>query len=174
MSWLTIVNDARERFRCAPLAKHFKTLRAISIVALAACVIVMFLRSALAHIANPYYFLSAINSYRLVPPYAGLAVAMGVPYLQLAVVACLVTRQFVPAAFAVSAILFLAFWLAQVSAMLRGLEIDCGCFGAQSVAVGAGTVSAVGVLAIGSAIASVSTARISWTNAALPPAGRRR
>ena len=56
---------------------------------------VFWLRSGLAHMANPYYFLSSVYSYELVGPALGQAAAMVLPVLQLVLAVCLVTRQIV-------------------------------------------------------------------------------
>jgi len=88
------------------------------------------LRCGLAHITNSYYFLSSIYSYEIVGPVLGVIAAMGLPALQLILAAGLVTRRFVGGALFLSAALLTVFAAAQVSALVRGLEIGCGCFGA--------------------------------------------
>lgn len=86
-------------------------------------------RSGMAHITNSYYFLSSIYSYEVVGPTLGVIAAMGLPALQLVLAAGLVIRRFVGGALFVSTILLTGFAAAQVSALMRGLAIACGCFG---------------------------------------------
>ncbi len=93
---------------------------------------VFWLRSGLAHTTNPYYFLSSIYSYEVVGPVLGVAAATGFPALQLVLAAALVTRRFVGGALFLSSVLLTGFAAAQVSALTRGLEINCGCFGAAA------------------------------------------
>ncbi len=88
------------------------------------------LRSGLPHITNAYYFLSSIYSYEIVGPTLGVAAAMGLPALQMVLAAGLVTRRFVGGALLLSSLWLTVFAAAQVSALVRGLEIGCGCFGA--------------------------------------------
>ncbi len=88
------------------------------------------LRSGMAHLTNSYYFLSSVYSYEIVGPALGVAVAMGFPSLQLILAAGLLTRRFVGGALFLSSILLAIFVAAQVSALVRGLEIGCGCFSA--------------------------------------------
>lgn len=88
------------------------------------------LRGGLAHVTNSYYFLSSIYSYEIVGPRLGVAAAMALPSLQLTLAAGLVSRRFVGGSLLISALLLTVFASAQVSALARGLEIGCGCFGA--------------------------------------------
>lgn len=88
------------------------------------------LKSGLAHLSNPYSFLSSIYAYELVNPWLGWVAAMALPSLQLVLAPCLVLRRFVGGAMLVSAALLGVFTLAQASALARGLQIGCGCFGA--------------------------------------------
>lgn len=100
------------------------------------------LRSGLAHITNSYYFLSSVYSYEIVGPDMGVAVAMGVPALQLILAAALVTRRSVGGALFLSAGLLAVFAAAQGSALVRGLQIGCGCFGpSQRQSIGGETLA---------------------------------
>ncbi len=92
-------------------------------------VIVLFVESSAAHLANPYAFLSAVYSYKMVPPAAGLFLAAVLPFLQAMIAACLLLRIFLPATYTVAGLLFLMFGSAQASVLYRGLNISCGCFG---------------------------------------------
>lgn len=106
------------------------------------------------HIDNNYQFLSAIHNYRLLPHPAEVAVAVLFPSLELVIGLGLV---FFPSlrsvCFTLSVGLFSIFTLALISAVLRGLDIDCGCFaGPSDHAVGLRSISRAGVLLVVSVI----------------------
>jgi len=83
----------------------------------------------LAKIADPDAALRAVRAYELFPEALVRPVAWGLPFVELALALLLLlglaTRQ---AAWA-SALLFVAFIVMIGSAGVRGLAIDCGCFG---------------------------------------------
>jgi Methylamine utilisation protein MauE len=106
---------------------------------------VLLLRSAFAHVANPYAFLDTVYSYRLLPQWAGPWVAAVVPFLQLVLGICLLARWWPRTSFVAAIILFLAFAGAQVSALARGLDIACGCFGSsENLRIGWKTLAVAG------------------------------
>jgi len=110
------------------------------------------LRSAFAHLGNPYYFLSTLYSYELTGAEAGLGVALVAPFLQMVLAACLLTRWWLREAYLLALLLFVLFVSAQASTLTRGLSISCGCFGAaEGLAVGPRTL----VVAGGAALASL-------------------
>jgi hypothetical protein len=105
------------------------------------------LQSSFAHLSNPYFFLSSIYQYELVGPTVGEAVAIVLPYLQLVLAVCLIARFFYGGALLSSAVLLTLFFAIQTSAVSRGLNISCGCFGASlSKSVGAESLGSVAVL----------------------------
>jgi len=107
------------------------------------------LRSALAHLANPYFFLSSVCDYRLSGLRVSEAVALFLPHLELVVGACLIMGIWRRAAMLIAAPMFLGFFVVQSSAWLRGLSISCGCFGASgSEQIGIESLSYVAVLAM--------------------------
>ena len=122
------------------------------------------LRSGLAHLGNPYYFLSSIYMYEIVGPSVGPLVAMVVPVLQLVLAVCLVARQFVGGALFASSALLALFASVQGSAWARGLQIGCGCFGAvEQREVGGATLRTVTLL-----LALAITAFLCWVGTADP------
>lgn len=105
-------------------------------------------RSALAHLADPYFFLSSVYDYQLTGVQIGEAVALLLPHMELAVGSCLVLGVWRRAAVLVAAAMFITFLALQVSAWSRGLSISCGCFGASgSEQIGLESLFFVGVLA---------------------------
>jgi hypothetical protein len=115
--------------------------------------------SAAAHLANPYHFLASVYEYQLVGQTAGTWIATLVPFVQLVVAACLVTRVALPGALLTASVMFLAFTSAQGIALARGLEINCGCFGpGGGIQVGAASLATSGALCL---LAGVAYA-LSW------------
>lgn len=128
----------------------------VALVSLA--VALMFVRSSVAHLSNPYYFLSSIYAYQLVGEEVGYALALALPFIQIAIGACLFARVLVPGALAVATVLFASYAIVQVSALWRGLNVSCGCFGAmESSPVNGGTITMVVVLGVSCALACMLT-----------------
>lgn len=130
-------------------------MRQVFSLVLSLAVGVLFVRSSIAHLSNPYFFLSSIYGYKIVGPDFGFALALVIPFVQLVVVCCLLARTFVSASFSLAAFLFATYSVAQASALWRGLNIQCGCFGSTaSNPINAGTLSMVIGLFFGCALAS--------------------
>lgn len=92
----------------------------------------LWIRSALSHLGNPYFFLGTIYNYQLVPADVGPCLAEILPAVQLVLGVALLTGLHRRAAFLVSAYLLSGFVLVQSLSLWRGLDISCGCFGAAS------------------------------------------
>ena len=88
-----------------------------------------FLIAGFPHWSNSYYFLGSIYAYKLVESGMGQIMAMGVPIIQLVLALCFLTRTFLDAAHLATLFLLLCFATVQTSALVRGLDISCGCFG---------------------------------------------
>lgn len=97
--------------------------------ALEILVAAFFLRSSLAHLANPYYFLSSVYKYELAGATFGQVMAMVTPFALLLVSLCLLARLLIGGALLIGAALAGGFTIAQTYAIYRGLDISCGCFG---------------------------------------------
>jgi len=89
----------------------------------------VFLTSSLPKLRQPYDFLSNVYEYELVGPTVGVFVAMVFPWLELILGIFLLGGVFIGGAFLCSALLGGVFVFAQVYALIRGLNIACGCFG---------------------------------------------
>ncbi len=102
--------------------------------------------SGFGHVSNPYYFLARVIEYDLVPLSVGRLIAVTLPIIELGIAAGLILSKKKNALFMASAVLALVFMTVQSSAIWRGLQIDCGCFGAiverqvgtQSIAIAFG------------------------------------
>jgi Methylamine utilisation protein MauE len=121
----------------------------------------LLLRSAFAHLGNPYYFLSTVYSYRLTGIETDKWVAVVLPYLQLVLGVCLLARWWAPQAYLLAGLLFAGFVVAQALVLRQGLDIPCGCFGvSDGLSVGWRTQAVAGAAAafslLGLALALVS------------------
>lgn len=94
-------------------------------VALAA----VFAIASLAKIGNTEAMVRAVRAYQILPEGAVRPVAYAVPYLELALAILLLLGIGTRLVAAVVFVLLLVFIGAVSSAGLRGLKIDCGCFG---------------------------------------------
>lgn len=103
--------------------------------------------SGLLHLSNPYEFLSSILDYRYLE-FGGVAVfiAAVLPALQIVIgIGIAFEPPYVCAILGAIGMLGV-FFFAQIGAWLRGLPIDCGCFGSRSHQVGFASVAIVGGL----------------------------
>jgi putative oxidoreductase len=78
---------------------------------------------------DPAAFAVEINRYQLIPWWGCALLALFLPCLEICVGIGLLTRSFSRGALAWITALLVVFSLALLSALLRGLSIDCGCFG---------------------------------------------
>lgn len=74
-------------------------------------------------------FAFAIDRYHLVPWPVAVALALYLPWLEMAAAAALWSARTRAAALVILTILALVFLTALTTAAWRGLDIDCGCFG---------------------------------------------
>lgn len=88
-----------------------------------------FLIAGFPHWSNAYYFLGSVYAYKLVEPGIGQIIAMSMPIIQLVLALCFLTRTFLDASHLVTLFLLIGFATVQTSALVRGLDISCGCWG---------------------------------------------
>ena len=103
---------------------NFPLLAKITRWALAA----IFVAAALPKILAPAEFATIIAGYAILPLILINAVALILPWLELVVAILLLCRLWPLASFFLANTMLAAFLVALVSAYLRGLDIDCGCF----------------------------------------------
>jgi len=87
--------------------------------------------ASISHIANPYYFFEKIVAYDL--PLSTLTMKFAsvvLPVVELGLASSLVTSTYRRPIFVISLGLFAIYMAVQAQALIRGLVIDCGCFGA--------------------------------------------
>jgi uncharacterized membrane protein YphA (DoxX/SURF4 family) len=82
-----------------------------------------------AKLVEPSQALRAVQAYRILPPSIDDVVAIGLPLLELTVGVLLVIGLGTRPAAWVAGGLMVVFIAAVASAWIRGLSIDCGCFG---------------------------------------------
>jgi len=98
----------------------------------------VFLYAGVVKILDPAAFAVDINNYRLMPyPVAGMTAAV-LPWLEVMCAGLLVSGRWMRGAALILVALNTVFLLAILSAMVRGLDISCGCFGSgpESSSVG--------------------------------------
>lgn len=97
----------------------------------------IFIAAAIPKIADPAAFFAAIQTYHLIPDGAAALFAVWLPWLELCTaLAVFPLRQRSGASWLLLA-LTVAFLLALGQAWLRGLDINCGCFGGAATVTGA-------------------------------------
>jgi uncharacterized membrane protein YphA (DoxX/SURF4 family) len=89
----------------------------------------LFLFAAITKLFDPGSFAQQIANYQLTPWPGTAALAVFLPALELCVGICLLFGRWESGALVWLAILLVIFSGALLSAIVRGLSIDCGCFG---------------------------------------------
>lgn len=117
----------------------------------------LLLISAFAHLSNPYQFFSSILKYDLLPSPAAKLSAACLPFVHLAVAGLLLTGVAQRTAFQLGAALFATYGVVQLSALVRGLKVDCGCFGPSTSLIGPQSI----LLAMGAAILCIVGSTVS-------------
>lgn len=88
----------------------------------------IFIYAALLKIADPVAFAGSVAAYRILPYFASYLAAATLPFLELSCGLLLVSGYRVRGGAVIIAALNLVFMVALASALVRGLDIDCGCF----------------------------------------------
>ncbi|MCQ2389781.1 MAG: DoxX family membrane protein [Kiritimatiellae bacterium] len=82
-------------------------------------------------IQDPALFADAVQSYRILPPFVAGIVALVLPFVELLAGLVLVFTKWTREAALLILGMLGIFLVGLTQAWLRGLEIDCGCFGAS-------------------------------------------
>ncbi len=91
----------------------------------------LFIYSAALKIMDAEYFAKSLYNYRILPAETLNLFALIIPWLELVIGLLLVLGIFVKESALLGSILMIIFIAAIVSAVARGLDIDCGCFGTK-------------------------------------------
>ncbi|HEQ60807.1 MAG TPA: DoxX family protein [Firmicutes bacterium] len=97
---------------------------------------IVFLYAAVLKIADPADFAQNIKYYKLVPLWAVNAIALVLPWWELSAALALFIPGWRRAGAAMILAMTCVFMGAVASAIVRGLDISCGCFGPYSTRVG--------------------------------------
>jgi uncharacterized membrane protein YphA (DoxX/SURF4 family) len=117
-------------------------------------------------VPDPAAAVRAVRAYRLLPETMVAPVAFGLPVIEIAVGLALLTGVFVRTAALAAALLLVIFLVGVGSAWVRGLQIDCGCFGgggqvaAGQTAYPTEVLRDVGLLAVALALARWPRSRL--------------
>lgn len=84
----------------------------------------------------PLRFANDIDHYHLVPWAVGVRLAFYLPWLEILCGFALIFRQLYSGALAIVTALLVMFIGASVIARARGIDVDCGCFGAVGSGLG--------------------------------------
>jgi uncharacterized membrane protein YphA (DoxX/SURF4 family) len=89
----------------------------------------LFLYAGAIKAADPARFSADITNYRLMPQLMAAAVALYLPWLEIVCGMGLIFQKLYRGALLILSGLCVVFLLALISALARGLDISCGCFG---------------------------------------------
>ena len=93
----------------------------------------VFILASIDKIASPAVFAASIEAYRMLPLWSINIAALIVPWLELVCGLFLFGGVYIRGSSSIAGALLAVFIVAISSAILRGLVIDCGCFGAGAV-----------------------------------------
>jgi putative oxidoreductase len=88
----------------------------------------IFIYAAVLKISDPVGFAGSIAAYQVLPYFASYLTAATLPFIELVCGLLLVTGYRVKGGAIIIGILNVVFIAALASAIIRGLDIDCGCF----------------------------------------------
>jgi len=108
----------------------------ISLIRLLSIILgLLFIYSSIPKILEVEYFARAIRNYRMLPVWSHNIVALWMPWMELIAGCCLVFKVWERGGATLILGMMVIFLIAVISAVLRGLDIDCGCFGRTAAQV---------------------------------------
>ncbi|MBM3933704.1 MAG: DoxX family membrane protein [SAR202 cluster bacterium] len=90
---------------------------------------VVFLSSGVTKLVAPRQFARDVQQYRILPPRASKGFGLMLPFVEIAVAVSFLTGYFTSWAEMVAAFLIVCFITAVATAMRKGLNLSCSCFG---------------------------------------------
>jgi hypothetical protein len=97
--------------------------------AISFCLGLLFVLTGLIHYRNPYYFFRSIDAYQLATWYVAFGFAAVAPYSHVLIGCALIMNVCRLGALATSTALLILYAIVNIWALLKGLNINCGCFG---------------------------------------------
>jgi uncharacterized membrane protein YphA (DoxX/SURF4 family) len=94
----------------------------------------VFIYASIEKISSPAYFAGTIQNYQIIPDSMLNIVAITLPWLELVCGVLLLAGVWHRSAAFIISLLMIVFIIAILSAILRGLDIECGCFGSGTSA----------------------------------------
>lgn len=91
----------------------------------------LFLWTGAQKLLEPGAFAASIANYRVLPEALVGAAAVGLPVLEMVVGLALLVPAYAQGAAVIVALLLSVFAAAMAQSKLRGIDLDCGCFGAE-------------------------------------------
>ncbi|MCC6422869.1 MAG: DoxX family membrane protein [Phycisphaerales bacterium] len=95
----------------------------------------VFIYAGAVKLADPLRFATQIRAYELTGFVGGAVLAVWLPWLELLCGLALLANRMVSGSLLWLVMLMLIFTAAQASAMVRGLRLDCGCFGGSDATI---------------------------------------
>ena len=92
-----------------------------------------------AKLTDPRGFVQAVRAYDATPEWLSKAIGYGLPILEICLALMLIAGVITRIAAAASGVLLLVFLVGIVQAAIRGLKLDCGCFGGGGATQGSTT-----------------------------------
>ena len=80
-------------------------------------------------LVNPADFVAAIRNYHVAPAWSLHALALLLPWIEIVAALALLAGRWTSEAASILLALLLVYMAAIASTMLRGIDVDCGCFG---------------------------------------------
>jgi len=93
---------------------------------------IVFIYASLDKIQYPADFAIAVQNYRLIPDVLTNLVAIILPWVELVCGICLFVGFFLRESASIISSLIIVFIIVLVSALIRGLDINCGCYGMET------------------------------------------
>jgi uncharacterized membrane protein YphA (DoxX/SURF4 family) len=102
----------------------------VAVVALRVVLGAVFVYAAWTKLRQPWeLFAMSIDAYKVLPYWAVVGVARTLPWAELAIGLALMAGRWLRVSTAAASLLLLGFFVLMVRTYLKGMQIDCGCFG---------------------------------------------
>ena len=96
---------------------------------------VVFVYAGISKVGDANSFAQSIANYRIMPDFLTIPLAVYLPYLEILAGIALISRLFLTGGILIGGALLAIFLGATGSALIRGLDISCGCFGSSSASL---------------------------------------